>query len=734
MRKLWPLGGVLCALVGLLAWQTWSALLPLPASLTPDDTRLRRAQVLDRAGLPLSVTFQNPWNVHDIVPLHAMPLFLQQAFMAAEDKHFYEHGGVDWPARVHALVQNLRAWRTVRGASTMTEQVVRMLHPRPRTVWSRWLEGFEAMRLEARFPKTAILEFYLNQIPYGRQRRGVAQAARLYFDRDVHTLSQHEMLALAVLVRAPSRLDLVRGTTRIRRPLTQLATRLYDTHLLSASTYEQILRQELSLARPTLPVPASHFLRHVRRLAVPTTVVQHGQLSTTLDASMQQRAQALLEGRLRDLHALGVTDGGLLVVDHHTSAVLAWVSAGGSQIDTVTTPRQPGSTLKPLLYALALEHGWTAATLVEDSPLEQPIGVGLHTYRNYSGQHYGPLRLREALGNSLNVPAVRTINFVGVEAFLEHLHRLGFRSLRQSADYYGNGLALGNGEVTLFELVQAYTTLARQGIFEPLRLVPYDVAAVVPGRRVYSAEVSALIADILADPEARRREFQRANLLRFPVETAVKTGTSSDYRDAWAVGFSQHYTAGVWMGNLQQRPMHDVTGSIGPALVLRALFAELHRDIDTQPLARSPRLMPATICRLTGQRASPQCPTTREWFVPGTVPEHVCPLHQPGTPVTASAAPRQVPLRLVRPTPGLQLAMDPRIPDAFEVFPLALPKNVPATWVAWLVDGQVVGSTARHTRQFLWPLVRGTHTAQARVWQEGQAEPVTTPAVEFVVK
>src|SRR5215470_18996370 len=158
VRWLWGLGSALCALAGLLVWQTWTALLPFPASLTPDNTHLRRAQVLDRSGVPLSVTFQNPWNVHDVVPLHEIPLFLQQAFIAAEDKHFYEHSGVDWPARVQALVQNLRARRTVRGASTITEQVVRMLHPRPRTLWSRWLEGFEAMRLEAHFPKTGILE------------------------------------------------------------------------------------------------------------------------------------------------------------------------------------------------------------------------------------------------------------------------------------------------------------------------------------------------------------------------------------------------------------------------------------------------------------------------------------------------------------------------------------------------------------------------------------------------
>jgi penicillin-binding protein 1C len=190
----------------------------------------------------------------------------------------------------------------------------------------------------------------------------------------------------------------------------------------------------------------------------------------------------------------------------------------------------------------------------------------------------------------------------------------------------------------------------------------------------------------------------------------------------------------VWMGNLQQRPMQDVTGSVGPALILRALFAELHRDIDTQPLTRSSQLTQATICRVTGQRAGPHCPTIREWFVPRTEPEHICPLHQPAVAATPITVTMTAPPRLLRPTPGLQLAMDPRIPDALEVFPFALPKDVRAVRVDWLVDGRIVGSTARHTRQFLWPLIRGSHTAQARIWPEGHSDPVETPTVEFVVK
>src|SRR4029453_2724203 len=279
-RYLRALGGVLLALVGLLVWQTWAALRPFPPSLLPDAATTRRVQAVDRRGLPLSVTFQNPWNVHDAVSLHDIPFFLQQAFITAEDKRFYEHKGVDWQARVHALGQNFSARRTVRGASSITERVVRMLHPRPRTVWSRWVEGFEARRLEAHFPKATILEFYLNQIPYARQRRGVAQAARTYFDRDVHTLSRHEMLALAVMVRAPSRLDLLRSSTRIRRPLTQLAARLYAANLLTAGEYQKVMTKELPLARPPLPVHASHFLRHVRSLDPPAALFQHGQVRT----------------------------------------------------------------------------------------------------------------------------------------------------------------------------------------------------------------------------------------------------------------------------------------------------------------------------------------------------------------------------------------------------------------------------------------------------------------------
>ena len=730
-RQVWL--GFLLAAAALLIWRTWVDLRPLPSTLGPSLASIQKVQVLDRYAIPLTMTFQNPWNVYDAVPLHAIPPVLQQTFMLAEDQRFYRHRGVDWLARAQALVQNLQALRVVRGASTITEQVVRMLHPRPRTLWSRWLETCEAVQLEQRFSKGEILEFYLNQVPYARQRRGVVQAAHDYFDRDLETLSLKEMLALAVLVRAPSRLDLSRGPEPIERSLTRLAQRLYEARLLSSDEYTHLLEEKLTLAQPTLPVQAAHFIRYAMSRDYPLHLLRHGRLHTTLNASLQQYVQAILETRLHDVRRWHVADAAALVVDHQANQVLAWVSAGGSQIDAVTARRQPGSTLKPFLYALALERGWTAATLIDDAPLAQAVGVGLHTYHNYSGQHYGPLRLREALGNSLNIPAVRTLGVVGTRAFLDHLHRLGFDSLSKLPDHYGDGLALGNGEVTLFELVQAYAALARHGIFRPLVLTT-GVTPPELSKGVYSPEVSTLIANILADPQARRLEFGNGNLLRFPVETAVKTGTSTDYRDAWAVGFSHRYTVGVWMGNLDRQPMQEITGSIGPALALRAIFAELNRHETSHPLYVSPALSSVTICRLSGQRATPNCPHMQEWFLPGTAPVHVCPLPQPTPPPVPEPAFPQAPVRLLQPTPGLQLAMDPRIPDDLEAFPFLLPASIQPLQTHWIVDGQKVGETAVDEHQLLWPLVRGAHTVQAHVWLAGHTQPVTTPSVAFVVK
>lgn len=784
----------------LLGVKTFHDLRPLPASLLPDASEVSKPQVFDRNSIPLSVTYQNRWNA-EFIPLHDIPALVQNAFVQSEDRRFYRHSGVDWLARFHALAQNIRALRSVRGASTITEQVVRMLHPRPRTVWSRWLEGMEAAQLEALFSKSEILEFYLNQVPYGHQRRGVTQAARFYFDRDPDTLSPKESLALAVLVRAPSSLDPRQKPQSLERPIARLANHLLDRKLLNEDQYLNALQPGFKFARSNRLIEAPHFVRHVLEtsgngssamepgtksllppfrkgecsegapsesppllkggrgdfgvdanpLAKPTRYNSGGRLDTTLDGHLQQITRKVLNSRLTALKSSEVGNGAILVVDHVKDEVLAWVSGDSREgdadewIDAVTAPRQPGSTLKPFLYALAMEMGWTPATIIEDAPMVQPVGSGLHNFHNYSRVYYGPLRLRDALGNSLNTPAIRTIQFTGTERFLERLHLLGITGLDRSSDYYGQGLALGDGEVSLFELVRAYCVLARGGEFRELRLLSEGNEPSGGARTVIDEKTASLITDILCDPQSRRLEFGEGHLFRFPVRTAIKTGTSTDHKDSWAIGFTDRHTVGVWMGNLDRRPTRGITGAIGPALVLRAVFAELNRYREPMQIHASDDLKRVSICSLTGLLAGSRCPRMDELFEPDKMPLDICLGHDNNRQPLSVAADKStsdgaaMPSRLekiclVQPTPNLQLAIDPRIPRDLQAFALKITGDPEIRKVEWIVDDNIAGTTGARENKYLWPLGQGSHTAKARIWKGADPDPTETPEVVFVVK
>ena len=709
----------------LVLWQkTVNALHIMPSYLVDVIGDVDRVQVVDRYGQPLNTTYANEWNVHDSIPLYEIPDFLVNAFIYAEDKRFFNHSGQDWIARFSALARNTLSLSLDRGASTITEQVVRMIRPRPRTVWSRWLEGWEAQRLERQHSKTTILEFYLNQVPYAENRRGVVQAARYYFDRDLDTLSRHEMMALAVLVRAPSRLDPWYGDIEpLYVGIARLANQLSTNHEL-----DNLLTQEeitLDLKRSSLQVDARHFVRRIRTHSSRSD----RKVRTTLDGVLQTQVQMLLNQRLRFMRSSDVQNGAVLIADHRKGEVIAWAVGSTREdtpdylIDAVRVPRQPGSTLKPFLYALALEQGWTAATMINDSPMKTKVGYGLHEYNNYSGRTYGPVTLRQALGNSLNIPAVRTLQFMGILEYVDLLSQLGFKGLTQKLDFYGNGLALGNGEVTLFELVQAYCALANRGIYRTLSL-RFDGQDGSSPIRVFSPEVASLIGDILSDQNARNFEFD-GGLLNFPQQTAVKTGTSSDHRDSWVVGYNDEFAAGIWMGNLDQKPMQRVTGSTGPALLLRSTFDLLNRYRDTKSLWLSPRLEKHSICinssvEMTDKK---ECHQRDEYFVRGTGPS--APAIEQWTPQ------KPKPVAWIQPTEDLQMAIDPRIPIGNQMFEFRLVGVEKTDQVRWKIKEEEskysLGST------YLWPLKRGSHSVRASVWRQGELL-TTTEAMPFSVK
>jgi penicillin-binding protein 1C len=725
-RRHWPhwmCGLALSAVAagGLLTLKTHQSIFPVPDSLESVIASRERNIFLDRNGARLNVSYENIWNAQDRAALHDLSPLLVRAFIVAEDQRFLNHNGVDWTARFNALWNNLRAGEVVRGASTITEQVARIIHPRPRNAWSRWLEGFEAVALEERFNKVEILEFYLNQIPYGARRRGIVQAARYYFDRDLTTLNEKEILALAVLVRSPRWLDPVRQSKNLERAIISLAERLHELKFIEPEP-DSVLAQILAKPHDSPQFNTEHFVKFANRRAQ-DRLADAQLLSTTLDGELQRTTQRILDTRLTGMAARNVTNGAVLIVDHETNEIRAWVVGfaarqdhSSNQLDTVVAKRQPGSALKPLLYTRALMAGWSAATMLDDSPLEEAVGSGLHAYHNYSRNHYGLISVREALGNSLNIPAVKTLQTIGTENFLDFLDRVGIKSLAAHPNQYGDGLALGNGELSLYELVQAYTVIARMGDFKPLSVLENEYLA-NPSHRIFSEDVASVIAHILSDPGAREKEFGRNSILNFSQPAAVKTGTSSDYRDAWAIGFNDKFTVGVWMGNLDYTEMREVTGSSGPALVLRSVFTELNRDRDVRPLFLSPQLLAETVCINSGARAHDDCEARHEWFVPGTGPSAISTIQQD--------------VRLKRPSRGLALAMDPRIPDDKEFFEFSVSEVDNLTHVDWFVDDQKIGSST--TRSFPWKLVRGDFNVRAHVYLATRPEPVVTETVAYRV-
>ena len=700
----------------------------MPDSLTGLLDEIRKPQLRDRDGRPITVTYANRWNSGSYMPLHQIPETLRSLFIVSEDKRFHRHSGVDWAARFSAVFQNLFALDSVRGASTITEQVVRMIHPRPRTLWSRYLEGCEAKILEKKHTKDLILEFYLNQVPYASNRRGVVQASEHYFNRSLDTLSLKEMMALAVLVRAPSHYDPYKHPERIEGPIRVLAGTLLDRDMISSDDFNLVNSTPLSLEKPTLEADAAHFARFVYDTSGGSVPMGRKIIDTTLDLSLQSKTEALMGKILKTLAPKKVNNGACLVANHETGEILAWVSTAategehsGRHIDGVTTPRQPGSSLKPFLYALALDKGWTAAHEIDDSPLTNPVGRGLHSYHNYSRVYYGWVTVREALGNSLNIPAVKAIRYTGYGEYLARLHELGFRSLDKHPDFYGDGLALGSGEVTLFEMVQAYCALANKGEFIPLHATKDSTIKQQTGKRkqVYSEEAASLIGNILSDKEARKLEFGGDGLLNFPVETAVKTGTSNDYRDSWAVGFNHRYVVGAWMGNFDSRPMDGVTGSVGPAFLLRSVFAELNRTGDTRPLYLSPKLEKKEIAVRPRDKVETSSGKRYEWFARGQVPEQR----------ETVSGPEHI--GFVKPVNGLEMAMDPRIPDASEAFRFELSGVGPRDTVTWFMNGKILATNRGNT--YLWFLKKGKHEVSARVVKENGRK-AHAGSVVFVVK
>ncbi|MHB1329431.1 MAG: transglycosylase domain-containing protein, partial [Gemmatimonadales bacterium] len=489
-------------------------------------------------------------------------------------------------------------------------------------------QGLWALRLDGQLSKQEILEQYLNRVPLGQGAVGVDAAARLYFGMPASDVSLAQAAMLAGLAHAPSRdnpmVSLARAEARRNRVLDRLeTTRLALTADLARARLEPA-QGGGAAARFLAPHFTSWLLRRADTLRLLGTV------RTSLDPVLEQAVEAEVRHTVAQMRGYGAEHAAAVVLDNRTGEILAWVgspdfyAAEAGQVDMVVSPRQPGSTLKPFLYGLALDQGYTSASILADVATVYPTASGPYAPRNYDRRYRGPVRFREALASSYNVPAVGLASAVGVAPLLGTLHRAGFASLTRRPDHYGLGLSLGNGDVTLLELANGYRALANGGLWRPVgwRAVeggPTDGDHV----RVISTEAAVQILDILADPVARLPGFGPSTPLEFPFPAAAKTGTSRHFTDNWAVATTAGFTVAVWVGNFNGRPLQGASGitGAGPLLQRTVMAAATRYAPGVLPTPADVGLVPVEICRLSGGRAGNGCPALTEWFMPGREPE-----------------------------------------------------------------------------------------------------------------
>jgi penicillin-binding protein 1C len=785
----------------------------LPTHLNTSSVRLT-----DRTGRLLYEIIPQEGGRHSPIPLEKIPLQLQQATIATEDANFYQHPGVDWTGIVRAIWINLLGGETLAGGSTLTQQVARnlLLSQQERfqqTPIRKAREIILAWKLTQKFSKAEILALYLNQTYYGGLAYGVEAAAQTFFGKPASELDLAESALIAGLPQAPAiynpYTDLEKSQGRQKIVLNRMEAESYIT-----AEQRQLAESEpLVLSASPYPMEAPHFVLMVRnqldQLFSPEELASLGSLTvrTSLDLDWQQVAERLVKKQIDELKntpdGLGhnLNSAALIAIDPSTGEILSLVGSPDYQdvdnagaVNMALSPRQPGSALKPILYALALDpdqpQPWTAATMILDVQTSFVTHDNqAYTPTNYDLKEHGPVLVRRALASSLNIPAVKTLQHVGLKNLLDFAARLGISTFGDP-DRYDLSLALGGGEVRLIDLTAAYAAFANGGYrLRPVTILDiHDSAATLIYRtpapmkeRVINERLAWLITDILSDDQARLTGFGLNSILNLDRPAAVKTGTTSNFHDNWTIGFTPELVVGVWAGNTNHEPMRDVSGVTGASPIWHNYMRSVLASQPEQAFSRPDGLVQVEICALSGLLPTPDCPYRRtEWFIAGTQPAQYDPFFkrviidsmtgklaneltpperqrpqvvldlpaqafpwarsqglrllyddQVGemtTPLTQPASP----LRIVSPASASIYRIADDLSRETQQIPIEVVGEQSFTQVRLFLDGQLLELFYEQPYQTWWQLLPGDH----QVWAEGilsSGEKVTSPIVVFEV-
>lgn len=741
---------VVAALMAFIAL-TWAAPRLLPPELFVDPSRFSRPGdsmlVTDRNGEPLRYArvdgIDRRWVTLDAVSPH-----LIAATISVEDQRFLQHDGVDAKAIARASVGNVIPWRKRSGASTITQQLIKLVYGRPAGAVSKWLELVRAAALERLLAKDEILEQYLNRLPFGDRIEGVARASEAYFGCPVSDLTVSQAALIAGIPQAPSVTEPRRHLVRAIARRDVVLGRMLDEGAIDEALYRSAVAEQIVIR--TESPRAQHAPRFVeaslRAWRAGRAEASKRTLETTLDLPLQTRAEGILRASVDRFASRGVSNAAAIVVSNESGEVLAYVGAArggaehsGGYLDLLVRPRQPGSSLKPFAYELLFERGGTAATLLDDMQVPRTGADGTQfDPRDYDGRERGPVRARVALASSLNLAALDAAARVGQHALVSRLRALGIGGA-DDPDRVGAAAVLGGVDASPWQITGAYVALARGGTSVPLR---FTSATRVAGTRVMKPEAAALVTDILSDRRVRAEAFGKdLSDLAGTSSFALKTGTSSGWRDAWAAVYTRSLTVVVWLGDPSGLPLGGVSGfeAAAPAAasILRAAIA---RNLAAEPKDRAPVLVPLEICSQSGLRAGERCRhVVREVFAPGTEPEHACDRHDDNGawildarhaewarrvhPAGVAAVARSddgLSLKVRDPADGSRIVIDPsgRAPQV----PLRASSQVDPSEIRWEVDGRPLTGSS-------WSASAGDHSLVA-LWK-GQRSPASRVRIEL---
>lgn len=732
-------------------------------------------EILDRDGKVLRTVLSSSWATSSLVEMEDMSPHVINATVISEDKRFYSHFGIDPLATGRAIIQNIQAGAIVSGGSTITQQLAGLVYKVPQnSLYYKIIETLYALKLELKYSKKEILTIYLNRAPYGNETYGIEAASELYFGKPAEQLSLAESAFLSIIPRSPSVYDPYINFETTKKLQTSLLERMYETGKINSSEYKRAIEEPLLIIPVRDRFLAPHFCDFIQEKLKEENFNSISQIRTTIDYDIQKEVEKIIKKTVSSLEEKGVTNGSAIIVENSTGNIIAMVGSldffsPGGQVNACTALRQPGSALKPFIYGIALEKDYTPSDLIPDLEMALSTEKGLYIPKNYDNRFHGPVRLREALACSYNIPALKLTQKFGVETLLKKLHDAGFNSLKKSPSYYGLGLILGNGEVTLMELVKAYSALAYGGEVRDLNFIMtlkdekgsllYREAE-KRGKTIFSQEVSFLLTDILSDNNARTPAFGEGSPINLPFPCAAKTGTSRSFRDNWTVGYTPRYTVGVWVGNFNADPMEGVSGISGAGPAFRDIMYLLHDEMGDMGNFSVPEdIESLSVCISSGMLPGKYCPARmEEYYLKGIRPGDVCNVHRmirldqrTGLPASEDcpeefifekiyeiyppeyyewmvkngmAFPEEIlsseenpsgrgkDILITSPAEGDTYRIDPVLRPEFQILYMKAIVSEGIKEIIWFIDGAGAGTTS-YPFIYQWHLVPGEHTVKA---------------------